>query len=74
MLNGTFVEEQAAALAERLRRECGSSIESQIERAFELALARPPMPDELADVSGFIERQRQGFALVFNLNEFVYID
>ena len=46
MLNSRFITEQAAAFAERLRREVGDQPEAQIDRAYWLALGREPRPSE----------------------------
>jgi len=42
LLNDSFVQAQAAALANRVAREAGEREEAQIERAFRLVLQRPP--------------------------------
>lgn len=58
-LNGTFVSEQAAHWAVRLRREAGEKAEDQVRRAFALALCRPPRPDELRLAVDFLTRQQR---------------
>lgn len=75
MLNGQFVNEMAAAFAARLMRECGRSSKPQVERAFWLALGRPPTPRERELSLGFLRDQSlQEFALaMFNLSGFVYV-
>ena len=76
LLNNGFVLVQAEELAQRLRREVGDDPADQIERAFQLALARPPDADErkalvaLAAAHGLENACRA----IFNLNEFAYID
>jgi hypothetical protein len=74
--NGSFANEQAAHLAQRLRREVGSDPAAQVRRAFELALCRPPRDAELKAAVSFLGRQRlEAFCLVvLNLNEFVYLE
>jgi hypothetical protein len=100
LLNSSFTDQQAAAMAERLIRETGPDLAAQVDRAFRLALSRPPSADEAAVAQAFLDRQsaewtklaagssqadlsqvaadRQSLAafckLVFNLNEFVYVD
>jgi hypothetical protein len=59
LLNGAFQHEQAARFAERLRREAGDDPARQIERAFRLALARPPTDDERAGSIEFLARQAE---------------
>jgi hypothetical protein len=58
-LNGAFVQEQAAHLAERLHREAGEDPTAQVRRAFTLALCRPPGPDELRLALDFLTRQQR---------------
>jgi len=86
MLNSAFVNEQAAALAERLRQECGESLDGQVRGGLELATGRPATEEEVAELVGLAGRLRreQGvgegdllgrIALVLlNLNEFIYLD
>jgi hypothetical protein len=101
LLNSEFMNEQADQFAARLIRECGPHIESQIDRAYRLALARAPRAEELQLGLEFLRDQRaraiaknppavppgaaaesdshraalKAFCLVlFNLNEFVYLD
>jgi len=57
LMNGEFMNEQAAYFAERVRRETGDETPRQIERAFWLALARPPSPDEIKQVGAFLRQQ-----------------
>jgi hypothetical protein len=58
LLNSTFIDEQSAAFAQRLERECGSETSAQIERAYRLALGRKPNEDEMTTLQQFAERQR----------------
>jgi hypothetical protein len=86
MLNGPFTQEQAAALAERLRREAPGDLTAQVRRGLRLAVARAPGDDEVRRDIAFVrdlqERQhlsaeealRQYALLLLNLNEFVYLD
>ncbi len=77
MLNSEFMNEQARHFADRLIADCGPDPAQQIDRAFRLALARPPRPDELAAGQQFL-RDRDSLAafclVVLNLSEFVYVD
>jgi hypothetical protein len=57
LLNGPFLQEHSKAFASRLLRECGASADRQIERAYELALARPPRESELARARDFLQTQ-----------------
>jgi hypothetical protein len=79
MMNGRFINEQAAHLAVRLGKTEGE--EAQIRRAFELILCRSPRAEEIADVRGYLQLVKEekkmdpltslGLVL-FNTNEFVY--
>jgi hypothetical protein len=76
LLNGETASDLAAALANRLREEAGSDIDSQIERAFQLAAGRPPSADERHLAAEFLLRESlEEFSLaMFNLNAFLYVD
>ena len=86
MLNSDYVHDRATALLRRVQEEAGSNRDSQIERAFELALGRKPSPRELEMSHTYlnelqtIENQPPARAmqrlclLVLNLNEFLYLD
>ena len=58
-LNGEFVHQQARHFAERLASQAGQSTKDQIERAFELALSRPPDKKELKAATDFLDGQRR---------------
>ena len=55
LFNGEFVNRQARHLAERLVREAGPDPRDQIDRAFRLALARPPTTEEQRSLLLFLE-------------------
>jgi len=83
LLNNEFVLKQAGFLAERIRREAGEDAAAQIERAYEIALARKPADEERRLALEFLQARAKepgaGAALaglahvLFNLNEFIYI-
>lgn len=85
MLNGKFVNDQAAHFADRLRREAGDQPDAQIRRAWQLALGREPDEASQRDALALFDAlQQHGVPrekvldyyclLVFNLNEFLYLD
>ena len=76
LFNGAFVNRQARHFADRLRREVGADPDRQIERAYVLALCRPPSDSERDIMRAFLTRQplEQMCRVIFNLNEFVYTD
>jgi hypothetical protein len=86
MLNGEFTNEQAAAFADRLRREAPGDVAAQVKRAIRLSTERIPKHDEVVRDVAFIRelRERQKLneedalrlycLLLLNANEFVYLD
>ena len=68
--------DEADRLADRLRHEAGPDAARQIDRAYRLCLARKAQPDEIVSASRFVaERGLAPFCRVlFNSNEFVYVD
>ena len=86
LLNGEFVQERARAFADRIAREAGSDPASRIELAHRLCLSRSATADEIDDYVAFQAELERDFGLtpqealaqtcvvLFNLNEFVYLD
>jgi hypothetical protein len=62
MLNGPFMNDQAHAFANRLRRECGSDTGALVRRAYLLALGRPPTPQEIEQAKKFMAHQVETLA------------
>jgi hypothetical protein len=56
LFNGDFVNRQAGYFARRLEREAGSDAEKHIERAYFLALCRPPTSNEMAAMVKFLKQ------------------
>lgn len=86
MLNGEFLNSQAAAFAARVKKEAGDNVEQQVRLALRLALNREP---DTASIERGINFQKafqkkhnvtadQALKyyclLIYNLNEFVYVD
>ena len=57
LFNSEFVNRQARYLAARLENEVGTDPEKQIERAYTLALARPPSQAEKENLLAFLRRE-----------------
>jgi hypothetical protein len=85
MLNGAFLNQEAALLADRLRREAGDNAARQITLALGLVTGRPPTETEIRRGMQLLEGLKKDgvtadeavkyFCLVaLNLNEFVYLD
>ena len=85
MLNGEFMSEQAAALANRVGDD-GGALEDRVAVALQVVLARQPNNAEVARGVGLVEEleREEGFdpeaafasfsLLLLNLNEFAYVD
>jgi cytochrome c553 len=80
LLNDPFVRNQATLFAARVRAEAGSASADWIERAYRLALARAPEPEERQQLASFLASGDSGKRLIdlcqllFTLNEFAYVD
>ena len=86
MMNGVLTNEEAAKLARRVEREFPNDRRRQIVRARELASGRTPDTKEVDEALAFLseiekteslspEKAMDSLCLVlFNLNEFLYID
>jgi hypothetical protein len=76
LFNGDFVNRQARHFADRLRREAGDDPAQQVDLAYRLALARPAKASEVATMTEFLKREplEQMCRVIFNLNEFAYVD
>ena len=74
LLNNPFVLSQAERLADRVSRETSDPLE-QIDRAYRIALARPPAKAEMAIATDLIRKQSfTAFThVLLNLDEFVYM-
>lgn len=74
LLNGTFVNDQADYLSERLRREVGADPSKQAKRAFALAFGRTPEPSEIRDSVTLIKTYGLPTLCraLLNANEFLY--
>ncbi len=86
MLNSQFVNEQAAAFADRLRREAGTDREAQVALGLSLVTNRQATEQEIKDGVAMLDDLRKTAdlseaaaldrfcLLALNLNEFVYLD
>jgi hypothetical protein len=57
LFNGDFVNQQARHLAKRLVTEVGDNPDKQIERAYLLALCRPPSKKEQEEMMRFLQQE-----------------
>ncbi|CAN5835861.1 PSD1 and planctomycete cytochrome C domain-containing protein [soil metagenome] len=86
MINGPFLNDQAQALANRLRQEAGPDLADRVRLALRLATCREPEPAEVdrglclirqwrAEDGANPDKALDLFCLmILNLNEFVYLD
>ena len=89
ILNSPIIRELASKFAKRIHPHEGTSIEQTVNRAYQIALSRPPSEEEITSMKAFIQHQvtlreeddnRQALAvrdfchLILCLNEFVYIE
>ena len=86
MLNGEFTNDQAVALAERLRKEHPDNLKAQVTRGIRLTTGRIPSSDEVAKDTAFVAALKakhklddakalaQYALMLLNTNEFVYLD
>jgi cytochrome c553 len=61
LLNNPRIRAYAQAFAKRVRPAAEVSIETAIDRAYRLALARPPAPDELTEDIAFVKSQAETY-------------
>ena len=59
LFNGDFVARQSKYLADRVIREVGNDVESQIDYAWRLTLCRQPSDDERRRMIAFIHEESQ---------------
>ena len=86
MLNGQFIHQQAAELAERVKREAGDQPNHQVRMALRLVTSREPDAAQVERGLNLLKTLREKHKLdpdqalkhycliAYNLNEFVYLD
>jgi hypothetical protein len=77
LLNGPFMQGQASAFAQRLRRERPDDPRAQVELAYRLALCRSPKEAERQLCADFLAEKGtlEDFCLaLLNANEFLYVN
>ncbi len=76
LLNNEFVLIQAKRFAERVSNEAGGERRAQIERAYSIALSRPPTEREMDDNLSFLSQRSLTDLcdVLLNLNELVYVE
>lgn len=76
LMNSSMSMEQAATFAQSLRQDHGQDRNAWITSAWQRTLGRAPRQDERAQAMEFIDAQNleRLCLLLFNLNEFIYVD
>ena len=76
MMNSRFALEKAESFATRLRMEAGEDPVLQVKAGWIAALGRPPDRDELDTAVDYLNRNSLSLLclMLFNTNEFVYVD
>jgi hypothetical protein len=82
LFNSQFSHEQSAEMAKRVASEAGPEPEKQVERAFQLAFQRAPSETDRAMAMKFLRRPESKpldaltelCLVLFNMNEFVFLD
>lgn len=58
LMNDSFVQDLAVGLAERVHKEAGDDVNARIERAFQIAVNRPPTSRERELTHRFLQQQQ----------------
>jgi hypothetical protein len=76
LLNNEFMNEQAEKFAERLKREHGEDRAKWVEAAWRIGLGRTPQEQEKQQALEFLAAQplNRLCLVLFNMNEFLYVD
>lgn len=76
LLNNAFVLHVCDKFVERLQREAADDPARQVTRAYRLAYARRPLPDEQAAAERVVREHGLDVLarVLFNSNEFIYVD
>jgi len=74
MMNGYLVEEESVELARLVEAQTGANKTDQIRRIFELVLGRTPRPEELDRFASFPGKLSAVARVLFNSNEFLYVE
>ena len=75
MWNDAFIVRQSENFARLLRSKC-TETEDHVRLAFRLALSREPSTEELQDFTAYVDKHGlENFCrVVFNLNEFIFVN
>ena len=85
LMNDRFTNEQASLMARRVIAHIGHDAKQQVREVYWRSLSREPTDSELSDCVTFVRQQHEHHDsaeraltdlchVMFNLNEFVYVD
>jgi hypothetical protein len=76
MMNGEFTQAQAEQFAARIRKLNADSPEAWVENAWQIAFSRSPSLVERRTAEDYVRRNSLArlCLLIFNMNEFIYVD
>ncbi|MEP7269874.1 MAG: DUF1549 and DUF1553 domain-containing protein [Acidobacteriota bacterium] len=77
MMNSPEIELAATMFADRLRKESEGDLTKAVELGYRIALGRPPSPEEKENAHKYVganpQRLKELAWLIFNLDEFIYV-
>ena len=75
-MNSQLVVTQADQFAARVAKQAGDNPETTVETAWKLALGRPPAAEEKQTALDYLKRNSlpRLCHLIYNMNEFLYVD
>jgi hypothetical protein len=77
MMNSPEIEKATTMFAERLKKESGGEVDQAVDLGYRIALSRPPSPVEKDNALSYVgkdpDRLKNLAWLIFNLDEFIYV-
>ena len=77
MMNSPEIEKASTMFAERLKKESEGELGKAVDLGYRIALSRPPSPTEKDDALTYVgddpSRLKNLAWLIFNLDEFIYV-
>jgi hypothetical protein len=77
MMNSPEIEKATAMFADRLKKESGADLDKAVDLAYRIALSRPPSAGEKETAQAYLggdpDRLKNLAWLIFNLDEFIYV-
>jgi hypothetical protein len=77
LMNSPEIEKASTMFADRLKKESGDDLSKAVDLSYRITLARPPSPGEKDNALTYVgtdpNRLKNLAWLIFNLDEFIYI-